>query len=292
MILGALEAGGTKMVLAVGDERGKIFEQISIPTTTPQETIPKIIEYFKTKNIEALGIGSFGPIDLDKKSSTYGYITNTPKLAWRNFDIVGSIKKELSIPIGFDTDVNASLLGEYTFGIAKNKENAIYITIGTGIGMGILSNSKLVHGMLHPEAGHMILKKHIKDFYEGKCPSHLSCFEGLASGPAIEERYGKKGAELSDDIEVWDLEAYYIAQAIYNLILSLSPQIIILGGGVMHQKSLYPLILKYVQEFNNGYLSTKEFESLDSYIVKASLDDNQGIMGCLILALNELDKIK
>lgn len=284
MRLGALEAGGTKMVCAIGDENGNIFEQVSIPTQTPEATMPLIIKYFKEKKIEALGIGCFGPIDLDIKSKTYGYITSTPKLEWANFDIVGALKTALDCPTGFDTDVNSSVLGEVTFGQAKDKSCVIYITIGTGIGAGIYIEGKLLHGMLHPEAGHIMLKKHATDTYEGKCPYHKTCFEGLASGPAIEERWGKKAIELEKEDAVWDLEAYYIAQALANYILILSPDMIILGGGVMHQKQLFPLIHKHTREILNGYIKTKELENIEDYIVPASLNDNQGILGCLELA--------
>lgn len=290
MRIGALEAGGTKMVCAVGDENGNIFEQISIPTVTPDETLPKIIDYFKDKNISALGIGCFGPIDLNKNSDTYGFITTTPKLAWRNCDIVGRLKEALNIPIGFDTDVNGSLLGEATWGAAKDKNCAIYITVGTGVGVGVMVDGKLLHGMLHPEAGHMLMTMHPEDKYSGKCPYHKTCLEGLAAGPAIEERWGKKGIELSSDKKVWELEAYYIAQAIYNYILVLSPQIIILGGGVMHQEVLFPLIRKEIQRLNKDYLLTKELADLDNYIVSASLNDDQGIMGAIKLGLNALSE--
>ena len=222
MRLGALEAGGTKMVCAIGNENGEIFERISIPTETPEITLPKLIEYFKDKEIEALGIGCFGPIDVNRNSETYGYITTTPKLAWANCDIVGAFKKALNIPVGFDTDVNGSALGEATWGITKGLENSVYITIGTGVGMGIMSNGKLLHGMLHPEAGHILMRKHPEDHYEGKCPYHKTCLEGLAAGPAIEARWGKKGIELADKKEVWELEAYYIGQALvgYTQILT------------------------------------------------------------------------
>lgn len=284
MRLGALEAGGTKMVCAIGDENGNIFEQVSIPTTTPKETMPKLISYFKDKEIEALGIGCFGPIDPDPRSKTYGYITSTPKLAWADYNIVGAFKEALGCPVGFDTDVNGSVLGEVTFGQAKDKNCVIYITIGTGIGAGIYIEGKLLHGMLHPEAGHVLMHRRNDDSYEGKCPYHKTCFEGLAAGPAIEERWGSKAFELKDRDEVWDLEAYYIAQALSNYILTLSPQMIILGGGVMHQEQLFPLIRKYVAEMLNGYIKTEELENIESYIVPASLNDDQGIMGCLELA--------
>lgn len=288
MLLGALEAGGTKMVCAIGNEKGEIFEQISIPTETPEITIPRMISYFKEKNIEALGIGCFGPIDLNKKSKTYGYITSTPKLEWIDCNIVGAFKNALGCPVGFDTDVNGSVLGEVTFGQAKGKNSVIYITIGTGVGAGIYIEGKLLHGMLHPEAGHVLLRKREDDTYEGKCPYHKNCLEGMAAGPAIEERWGANARELKDRAQVWDLEAYYIAQALTDYILTVSPEMIILGGGVMHQEQLFPMIRSYVKEMLNGYIKTEEIEDLDHYIVPASLNDDQGIMGCLELGRRAL----
>ena len=290
MRLGALEAGGTKMVCAIGDESGKIYEQVSIPTETPEITMPRLISYFEERKIEALGIGCFGPIDPDKKSETYGYITSTPKLAWADYNIVGTMEKSLMIPVGFDTDVNGSVLGEVTFGQAKGKKCVVYVTIGTGVGAGIYIEGKLLHGMLHPEAGHILLTQRQDDTYEGTCPYHKTCLEGLAAGPAIEARWGRKAVELKDDARVWDLEAYYIAQAIVNYILILSPQIIILGGGVMHQEQLFPKIRSYVKKMMNGYIKTKEMADLDHYIVPASLHDDQGIMGALELGRRALMK--
>lgn len=283
MRIGALEAGGTKMVCAIGNEKGEIFEKISIPTKTPETTMPEMIQWFKAKKIEALGIGCFGPIDPDKDSPTYGYITSTPKLAWKDYNIVGAFEEYLCCPVGFDTDVNGSALGEVTFGQAKGKKNIVYLTVGTGIGAGVYAEGKLLHGMLHPEAGHILMRRREDDHYEGKCPYHKTCLEGLAAGPAIEERWGKKGIELQDRDEVWDLEAYYLAQALTDYILILAPQLIILGGGVMHQEQLFTRIRSYVKEMLNGYIKTKELEDIDHYIVPASLHDDQGIMGALEL---------
>ncbi len=288
MLLGALEAGGTKMVLAIGNENGEILDRVSIPTETPVITVPKIIAYFKDKNIEALGIGSFGPVDLDKESKTFGYITSTPKLAWANYDIVGEIKKELRVPVGFDTDVNAAALGEATWGSIKGLSSGIYITVGTGIGVGVYMNGSLLHGMLHPEAGHVLLSKHSSDTFEGVCPYHPNCMEGLASGPSIEKRWKEKAIALADRKEVWELEAYYLAQGIANYILTLSPHKIVLGGGVMHQEQLFPLIRSQVVKLLNGYVKTAQIADIDNYIVPASLNDNQGIMGCIQLAKMEL----
>ncbi|MBQ7954940.1 MAG: ROK family protein [Lachnospiraceae bacterium] len=285
MKLGALEAGGTKMVCAIGDETGKVFERISIPTKTPQETMPEMIAYFREKQIDALGIGCFGPIDPDPKSETYGYITSTPKLAWQNFNIVEAFKEALGCPVGFDTDVNASALGEATFGITKGLDCSMYLTVGTGIGAGIYINGELLHGMMHPEAGHILLQRHPQDSYGGKCPFHGNCFEGLAAGPAIEERWGKKAVQLADRPEVWEMEAFYIAQALVNYTMIFSPMRIVLGGGVMHQSQLFALIREKYKELMAGYIRTKELEDLDSYIVPYSLGDNQGIMGCLQLAV-------
>ncbi|MBQ1457527.1 MAG: ROK family protein [Butyrivibrio sp.] len=286
MIYGGIEAGGTKMICVIGDENGRILDRMQIPTKTPEETMPIMIDYFKGKDIKALGIACFGPIDLNRDSKTYGYITSTPKLAWKNYDIVGAFKKELGVPIGFDTDVNGSLLGEITWGCAKGLTDALYLTIGTGVGGGVMAGGKLLHGMLHPELGHIKMAVADGDTYKGKCPYHGTCFEGMAAGPAIEDRWGKKAVELADDDKVWDLESTYIAQALCTYILTLSPQIIILGGGVMHQEQLFPLIRKKVLEQLNGYVLTKELADIDNYIVPASLNDDQGIMGSIKLAMD------
>ena len=289
MLFGALEAGGTKMVCAIGNENGEILERISIPTETPDITMPRMAEFFKGKGIAALGIACFGPIDLNRSSETYGYITTTPKLPWKNYDICGYFKKELNIPVGFDTDVNGSMLGEATWGCAKGLDTAIYITVGTGIGVGVLAGGSLLHGMLHPEAGHILMPVRSDDTYAGKCPYHGTCLEGMAAGPAIEARWGAPAKELADRPEVWDLEAYYLAHALTSYIMILSPQKIIMGGGVMHQTQLMDKVRAYVKEMVNGYLVTKELEDLENYIVLPSLDDNQGIMGALKLGMMELE---
>ncbi len=293
MLYGALEAGGTKMICAVGNENGQILDQVSIPTSTPDETMPKVIEYFKSKldeslpeddRIIAVGVACFGPVDVRPNSKTYGNILYTPKIPWRNFPMVKTLKDALNIPVGFDTDVNGSLLGEVTWGCAKGLTDAVYFTIGTGIGMGAMSGGNLIHGMLHPEAGHIAMSVVQGDNYAGHCPSHGACFEGMAAGPALEERWGKPGRELADMPEVWDLEAKYIAQAVTATIYMLSPQKIILGGGVMGQSQLFPLIRKYVLEDINEYIDTKELRNINSYITPAALNGNQGIMGAIKLA--------
>ena len=282
MLYGALEAGGTKMICGICKENGEIVEQTSIPTKTPDETIPKIIDFFRDKGIVALGIACFGPskeaAQMEGSKAFAKRImekAGVPTAAWKSFTDEAACE-----------DVNGSLLGEVSYGSSRGIENAVYITIGTGIGGGVLSNGKLLHGMLHPELGHMALVPHEKDHFGGNCPFHKNCFEGMASGPAMEARYGKKADKLSDVPLVWEMEAYYIGQALSNIILTLSPERIILGGGVMHQAQLFPLIRLEVKKQLNHYLKTKELDDLDHYIIPASLNDNQGVLGCLQLAIN------
>lgn len=289
MLLGAIEAGGTKFVCGIGGENGEIYERVSFPTTKPEETMKQVVSFFNEKKIEAIGIGSFGPIDLTKTSDTYGYITSTPKPYWNNFNLVGEVKKHFSVPIGFDTDVNGAALGESKWGAAKGLDSCLYITVGTGIGLGAVVEGKLLHGLLHPEMGHILIRRHPEDSFEGSCPYHLDCLEGMAAGPAIEKRWGNKGVELSNDKRVWELESYYLAQAIANYILILSPKKVILGGGVMKQEQLFPLIRKEVIKLLNGYIQSKDIlEGINSYIVPPGLGDNAGLAGALALAHNSL----
>lgn len=290
MRIGALEAGGTKMVCAVGDENGQILERASIVTENPDKTMPEILEFFRQYTLDAIGIGTFGPVDLDRTSPTYGYITSTPKISWRNFNLLGSMKREFAVPIGLDTDVNASAIGEASYGITRGLDSSIYITVGTGIGVGVILDGKAVHGMQHPEAGHILLVKHPEDNYTGRCPYHPNCLEGLASGPAIEERFGVKAAELPGDSLAWEIESFYLAQALVDFTLVYSPKRIVLGGGVMHQKQLFPKIREKYREMLNHYVDTPYVKDLNNYIVPYSLDDNQGIMGCIRIGLDEMER--
>ena len=284
-LYGGLEAGGTKMVCALGYADGTIEDKISFPTTTPEKSIPRIIEYFKDKEICSLGIGSFGPVDVNPDSESYGNILDSPKLAWQHYPLKKVLEDALCVPIKVDTDVNGSCLGEMTFGCAEGMDNVGYVTIGTGIGAGMAVNGQLVHGMGHPEFGHILVSRIEGDDYKGKCPFHPTCFESLASGPAIEERWGKKAEELSDRPEVWEMEADYIAQGLMAMVLTISPRKIILGGGVMHQQQLFPLIRKKLKEKLAGYIHTRELDDIDDYVVPASLDDEQGIKGAVQLGV-------
>ncbi|BBI35803.1 ROK family protein [Cohnella abietis] len=286
MLIGAVEAGGTKFVCGVGNENGEILDRVSFPTEQPEKTLAQVVAYFKDKQIEALGIGSFGPINIDRESSEYGYVTTTPKPGWTNYPVLPELKKIFNIPLGWDTDVNAAALGEATWGAAKGSDSCLYYTIGTGVGVGVFAEGKLLHGLVHPEGGHVLTRRHPNDTYAGKCPYHGDCLEGMAAGPGIEERWGVKASELPQDHPAWEMEAFYIGQALASAILLLSPKKIILGGGVMHQLHLFPLIREQVRKNLNGYVASAAVEAgIDDYIVPPGLGDNAGLSGSIALGL-------
>ncbi|MGP6138976.1 ROK family protein [Jeotgalibaca sp. A127] len=280
-LYGSIEAGGTKFVLAVGDGELNIIKRITIPTRSPGETIKEVIDFFKDYSLKGIGLGSFGPADINKGSSTYGYITNTPKLSWNMYDIVGNLERALNVPIYFTTDVNAACYGEYVKGNAQGTKSCVYFTVGTGVGAGAINAGEFIQGFGHPEMGHMIVKQHHSDTYEGNCPFHKNCLEGLAAGPTIEDRLGIKGEQIEENNPVWDYIADYLAQAAYNTTLFLSPQVIIFGGGVMNQPYLLDKIKANFKELMNDYVATPD---LNAYILQPELKDNAGTIGCLALA--------
>ena len=283
---GGIEAGGTKFVCAVGTAPDDVRET-RFPTTTPDESINRAIAFFREQpRITAIGIASFGPIDLHPDSPTFGYITTTPKPGWANTDLAGAIKRALGVSIGFDTDVNVAALGEQRWGAAQGLDTFIYLTIGTGVGGGGLSSGKLLHGLIHPEMGHIRLPHDLaRDPFPGACPYHGDCLEGLASGPALEKRWGARAETLPPDHPAWKLEARYLALALVNFICTLSPQRIILGGGVMEQAQLFPLIRREVQQLLNGYVQSPVIiENIDAYIVPPGLGKRAGVLGAIALA--------
>ncbi|WP_079527577.1 ROK family protein [Halobacillus hunanensis] len=288
MRIGAIEAGGTKFVCAIGNEAGDVFEKTVIPTQHPDITMPAVYEFFKGQEIEQLGIGSFGPIDVNEQSDSYGTIQQTPKIDWVDFPLVQSLADELAVPVKVDTDVNVAALSEAAWGNAKDVESCLYITVGTGIGAGAIVNGATLKGLSHPEMGHIAIKRHEDDSFGGACPYHQDCLEGMAAGPAIEKRWGKAGKELADDEKVWEIEAYYLAQALVNYIYILSPARIIMGGGVMQQAHLFGLIRNQVVDMLAGYVSSPLLspEHIDDYIVPPGLTDEAGIKGALLLAAN------
>jgi fructokinase len=289
---GGIEAGGTKFVCVIANGPDDILTEERFPTTNSAETIQKTIHFFQQAiekhNIRliSLGVGSFGPIDLHHSSKSFGFITTTPKKGWENTDLIHPIQKSLQIPIAFDTDVNVAAIGEGKWGAARNLNNFLYFTIGTGIGGGAIIDGKPLHGLIHPEMGHIRLSQDKSlDPYYGKCPFHPNCFEGLASGPAMEERWGRSAMLLEEDHPAWDLESDYIAQALSNFICTFSPMKIILGGGVMQKQFLFPIIHKKVQEYLNNYVQSEIIRSqLSDYIVPPGLGNQAGMLGAIALA--------
>lgn len=291
MRIGAIEAGGTKFICGIGNEQGIIEERVSFPTEHPDRTIGNVLDYFKDKSIDAMGIGSFGPLNIDKNSPLYGYVTTTPKPGWENYPFLGMLSKFFDIPFGWDTDVNAAAYGEATWGAAQGLDSCVYYTVGTGVGIGIYSEGNLVHGLVHPEGGHVLTRRHHADDFAGTCPYHGDCLEGMAAGPAIEGRWKVKGSELPAVHPAWEMEAFYIGQSVSNTILMLSPKKVILGGGVMHQKQLFPLIRSEVSKNLNRYVNADEvLGAMDDYIVPPGLGDNAGLCGALALGLRALSE--
>lgn len=286
-LLGAIEAGGTKFICG----RGTAPENVSIvqiPTSTPAATIKATLNFFRSspQPIQAVGIGSFGPVDLHPESPTFGHITSTPKPGWRNFNLAGTIAETMGVPVGFDTDVNAAALGEARWGAAAGLTDFIYLTVGTGIGGGAVVNGSVLHGLVHAEMGHIRVPHNLAlDPFAGSCPFHGDCLEGLASGPAIQARWGASPDQLPANHEAWQLEAYYLALGLVSWICTLSPQRIVIGGGIMQQPHLFPLIRKEVNSLLNGYIQARELmDHLDAYIVPPKLDKRSGVLGSLILA--------
>jgi fructokinase len=289
MSFGGIEAGGTKWVCGIGNGGAKVLETETFPTTTPQETISRAAQFFVKSGLpDGLGVGSFGPIDVHRASPTWGQITTTPKPGWAHTNLIASIRAALDIPVAFDTDVNAAALAESQWGAAIGLETFSYITVGTGIGGGAIVNGRLLHGLLHPELGHMrVPHDRARDPFDGVCPYHGDCLEGLASGEAIHQRWGRPAEELSADAAVWELESEYLALGLMNMICTLSPQRIVLGGGVTKQPTLLPLVRHRLRELLAGYFNAPELtrpEAIDRYIVPPGLGDQAGVIGAIELA--------
>lgn len=289
---GGIEAGGTKFVCVVTDENQNIIAETRFPTTTPDETMGRVIQFFDQQNqmlphpIVSIGVACFGPIDPEPSSKTYGYITSTPKPGWRNTPITQPLSDTFHIPVAIDTDVNAAALGEGAWGAAVDLDYFLYFTIGTGIGGGGIVNGRPLHGLIHPEMGHMRIPHDLeRDPYAGYCPFHKDCFEGLAAGPALLDRWGQPGDTLPLDHPAWEIEAHYIALAMQNVICTLSPQRIILGGGVMQQSHLFPMVRSETLSLLNGYVrSQKILKNIENYIVPPGLGARAGVMGAVALA--------
>lgn len=294
---GAIELGGTKAFVMVAKKRNDIINRKVFPSSSPKQTLADINKFFKDIclankiSLSGIGIGSFGPLDLDNQSPTFGYITSTPKYAWPFTDIKGEIEQSMQVEVFIDTDVNASAYGEFNSLIDKSIESFVYITIGTGIGGGFIINGKLVHGLVHPEFGHIRIPHNLrKDPFPGSCPYHQDCFEGLASGPSLQKRWNLQPETLPIDHIAWELEAEYISYALVNLICTISPQKVILGGGVMHQMHLFEMIHRKTKRLLNNYIKSKSLEDqISSLITPPVLGDDSGIIGALELAIDNID---
>lgn len=296
-LIGAIEAGGTKFVCAVGTGPDDIRREVSFPTTSPDETIERAIDFLRTVAAEigplsAVGIGTFGPVDPRSDSATWGHITTTPKAGWSDTRFAGRVRDALGVPVGFDTDVNAAALGEWLWGAGRGLEALVYVTVGTGIGGGALYEGRLLHGMLHPEVGHLpVPRDAARDSFDGVCPFHGDCLEGLASGPALEARWGRPPHELSPEHVAWELEAEYLAFGCVSIALALSPQRIVLGGGVMAQSHLFPRVRRRFLTHLGGYLCATAAVDPDTYIVPPGLGSRSGILGALALGKRALTTI-
>jgi fructokinase len=290
-LYGGIEAGGTKFVCVVASGPGQVLDEIRFMTTLPEETLGKAIQFFQpfvaSGQVSAIGVGAFGPLDSNPQSPTYGFVTATPKPGWSNTNVLGTLRHALKINIAFDMDVNTAALGEYLWGASKGCDPSLYLTIGTGIGGGYIVNGRPLIGLLSLEMGHVLIPHSRElDPFPGNCPFHGDCFEGLASGPAIEKRLGLTGALIPEDDAFWDIEADYIASALMNYILTLSPKKIILGGGVMQRKFLFEKVRIRVCELLNGYVASKEIlEEIENYIVAPGLGNQSGSLGAIALAM-------
>jgi fructokinase len=286
-VYGGIETGGSKWECAVGTGPDDLRASETIPTTTPEETIGRAVAFLERAGpVDAIGIGSFGPLDADPASPTWGHITTTPKPGWAHTDVGPEIRRRLAVPVAFDTDVNAAALGEHRWGAAQGLDTFCYITVGTGIGGGGMAGGNLLHGLVHPEVGHMrIPHDRDADPFPGMCPYHGDCLEGLASGRALEQRWGRPAAELNGDGRVWELEARYLALGLVSVICVLSPERIVLGGGVMKEPVLLPLVQHEVKQLLNGYLDNAAVtEEIATYVTLPGLGSRAGVLGAIALA--------
>jgi fructokinase len=289
--MGGVEAGGTKFVCAVGTNPDDLIAEVTFPTTSPQESVERAAAFFESHGgVSAIGVGSFGPLDIDPESPTWGHITTTPKPGWAQANLAGALRERLGVPVAIDTDVNAAAMGEGRWGAAQGLRNFVYLTIGTGIGGGAVVEGALLHGMMHPEMGHLRTPHDMEaDPFPGICPYHGDCLEGLACGPAIEARWGAPPQSLTPDHPAWDLESRYLALALADIMMILSPERIILGGGVMQQTQLFSLIRSKLEAQLGGYLSIPAVaHSMDTYIVLPGLGGRAGVLGAIALAEHAL----
>lgn len=286
-IYGGVETGGTWVVCAVGSGPDEILRQETFATGQPDETLARIVAFFEAgPRPQAIGIGSFGPLDLDLDSPTWGHVTTTPKPGWAHTPVAPVIGDRLGVPVAFDTDVNAAAVGEQRWGAGRDLPSLCYLTIGTGIGAGLVVDGRPLHGLVHPEVGHLrVPHDTARDPFPGVCPSHGDCWEGLASGPAISQRWGRPAQDLPDGHPAWELQAEYAALGLLAIVTVASPHRIVVAGGVMERPGLRDATAARLRELLNGYLATSMLgEQIHGYLVAPELGDNAGVIGAIELA--------
>lgn len=281
-----IEAGGTKFNCAIMTPAHDIVREERIETTTPEQTLERVVDFFSLAMVdgfhfEKLGIASFGPLDLNPRSNTFGFITKTPKPYWSDTNLVSILSERLKTTVFIDTDVNAAALAESLWGAGKGEDIVVYITVGTGVGGGIAVNGKTIKGLIHPEIGH--LQASVKDFDKGVCPFHNNCVEGFASGTAMNKLWKQPAQTLPEGHPAWELEADVLAQLAHSLMLTISPQKIIFGGGVMQTPWLLPKIIAQLENQLNGYVSVPVTTSLEDIIVAPGLGERSGLLGALAI---------
>jgi fructokinase len=288
--LGAVEVGGTKILCLVGSDPDHIVAQTRIPTRKPAETLAQVLAFFQREvssggPLAAIGIASFGPLELRRSHPQYGFITSSPKPGWKYVDMIGPFRRALAVPVGFDTDVNAAALGEGRWGAARGLDTFGYLTVGTGIGAGAVVEGRLIHGLGHPEMGHLSVPRQPGDHFAGHCPFHGTCWEGMASGAAIAARWGSPAEQLGGDKlrAAVQLEAAYLAAGLRNIIYAIAPQRIMIGGSVARLPGLFPLVRANLREALAGYPGLGEHAAGD-FITPPALGPLAGPAGALILA--------
>lgn len=285
-----VEAGGTKILCAIADADGHFLEQIRISTGSPTETIRQIADFYRSlpvayENIRATGIASFGPLNLDRNSADYGQLTTTPKPGWSLVNLRREMENILPCPAEIDTDVNCAGLAEGMFGAAQGLDRFCYITVGTGIGVGIIDKGNPLSGVGHPEVGHMQLPRAPGDDFAGICPYHGDCAEGLACGPAMKARWNQSAEDIPEDHVGWAFEAHYIAAICVNLTYTLRPQKIVIGGGVMERSSLYAPVREAFSTLMAGYSPDQYSTDIEQFLSAPALHTpSPGLMGAFELA--------
>lgn len=298
-LLGGIEAGGTKMVVSVGTGPADPGERLVVPTTTPDQTWPAVIETLEQaaagRRLAAIGVATFGPVDLDRSSASYGQVTTTPKPGWSGFDMVSPLAAHFGVPVGFDTDVNGAALAESRWGAGRGVGSLVYLTVGTGVGGGAVIDGHPVHGLLHPEMGHLPVIRHPQDDHRGSCPYHGACVEGMAAGPSFADRFGHRLEEASDEELALAVEfaGTYLGQLVASIVLILSAERVVIGGGVPNVPGVLAKTREVATAMLNGYVAVPAITNgMKQYVAPPLLGDRAGVLGAMALADDALSSAR